>query len=76
MEEDKDLNQTVMELVKKCQERKVVGIERIIEGYQIHFRFTKIGSGNNKVEGATQTEKIGGALSGMGDEITKTFAGI
>jgi hypothetical protein len=71
MADDIELNKAVINLVDLCQKKGVVGVERVIEGYQVHFRFKKLDNKDEK--GATQ--KIGGALSDMGDEITKTFAG-
>ena len=74
MEEDVELNKAVMDLVALCEKKKIVGVSRIINGYQIHFRFNKLGSKNSS-GAVSQTQQIGGALSNMGDEITKTFTG-
>jgi hypothetical protein len=76
MEEDKDLNNAILNLIKKCEVKGVVGVERVVADYQVKFRYTKLKDTNIKGTISTQTEQIGGALSNMGDEITKTFAGI
>lgn len=71
MEEDKELNKIVMNLVELCEKKGVVGVERVINDYQIHFRFVKLKKSSK--EGVT--EKVGDTLTNMGDEITNSFIG-
>lgn len=71
MEEDKELNKIVMNLVEACEKKGLVGVERIINNYQIHFRFVKLKKDGK--EGVT--EKVGDTLTNMGDEITNSFIG-
>lgn len=72
--EDVDLNQKVMALIEKCQSKGIIGINRLINGYKVEFKFKKEGIKDNK--DGNETTKIGGALTGMGEEITQTMAGL
>jgi hypothetical protein len=73
--EDKELNQAVLNLITKCQAKGIVGIQRNIGEWFVSFRFSK-----NQVETVTpakgaNVEKMGDALSGLGDDITNAFIG-
>jgi hypothetical protein len=79
VEEDKEMNALVIKIIAKCQVKGVVGIDRVINGYAVKFRFSKApvvsGTGNKRGDDSAGIAKVGDTLASMGDEITKSFTG-